>query len=266
MAPAPWCLVLVVALAAAASADEVDASSSTGVPPALVDDDVCLGADEECSLSLRQLRHRQQQQREVAEVAGEEDVEGAAKLVDEVKGRDAQLESGGAEESTNVAEAALTGSTSHGHHHHHHHHHGAENQLRWAPMSKYCMSVDGNVFGNGQKMQLWECKAGMGQYFDYTPTEPTTLLRSAAAPAFCVVIDGNHNHNGAKVQLWQCDSSSQAQHWIMQGHGYQSVLLKNAAFPGKCLVVNGNRGVNGNKLQIWDCDGSEEFKLWTPTR
>jgi len=266
MAPAPWCLVLVVALAAAASADEVDASSSTGVPPALVDDDVCLGADEECSLSLRQLRHRQQQQ-EVTKVDGEEDVDGAAKLADGAKGLDMQLESGGAEEGTDaaIAEAALADSTSSGHHHHHHHHR-AENQLRWAPDSKYCMSVDGNVFGNGRKMQLWECSAGMGQYFDYVPTEPSTLLRSAAAPGFCVVVDGNQNHNGAKVQLWQCDPSSQAQHWIMKGHGYQSVLLKSAAFPGKCLVVNGNRGVNGNKLQIWDCHGDKEFKLWTPTR
>lgn len=264
MAPALWHLVLVGALAAAASAGETGGSSA-GPPAGLLDDDVCLGADEECSLSLRQLRHRQQQQ-EVAQAAGEEDVNRAAKLVDGAFARDEQLGSGDAEEGANIAEAALAGSTSSGHHHHHHHHHRAENQLRWAPDSKYCMSVDGNVFGNGQKMQLWQCKEGMGQYFDYTPTEPTTLLRSAAAPAFCVVVDGNHDRNGAKVQLWQCDPGAQAQRWIMQGHGERSVLLKNAAFPSKCLVVNSNGGYNGNKLQIWECEGAEHWKLWTPTR
>merc|ERR1719277_122466 len=162
-------------------------------------------------------------------------------------------------EGADASDIAMEGSADGGHHHHH----PVENQLRWAPDSKYCMSVDKNAFANGQKMQIWECKAGMGQYFSYTPGHHT-LLRSAAARAFCVVIDGNSFHNGAKVQLWECDPSERAQHWILAGHGWRGVMIKNAAYPSKCLVVNGNAGYNGNKLQLWDCRGSEQFKLWTP--
>lgn len=238
--------VLLGALAAIAFAGESDGSN--GPPPGLVEDDVCLGEDEECSLSFRQLRHRQQKQ-EVAEVVDTD----SKKEVEHV-----------GKEDVRMAEDSKAGFSNHGHHHHGHHHH-AEKQLRWSHQPGMCMSVDGNTFKNGQKMQLWECAAGMGQYFDYQPTTPTTLLRSAAAPAFCVVVDGNKNHNGAKVQLWACDSSSEAQQWIMSGYDARNVMLKNAAFPSKCLVVNGNNGYNGNKLQMWDCAGDEEQKLWKPS-
>jgi len=263
-------LVLASSLAAIACAEEV-ADGGVVKPSDLVNDDACFTGDEtECSLSLRQLR-LQQPPVELGKdgAVATESIEGASTRDDvqhDMVGKDAEafMQETSINERTNIAEAALEDSADEGHHHHHHHQ--AEKQLRWAPDSRYCLSVDNNVFGKGQKMQLWQCKAGMGQFFHYTPSEESTLLRSAAAPAFCVVVDGNSHHNGAKVQLWECDPYVQAQHWIMEHHGAGSVLIRNAAFPSKCLVVNGNEGYNGNKLQIWNCQGAEQFKQWVPTR
>lgn len=213
-------------------------------------------------MSLRQLRSQQQDASQVREEVAfaAESIKGGV-LHDSA---DNAVSGADGEEGTAAAEVALEGSADNGHGHHHHGHHTAENQLRWAADSDYCMSVDGNAFANGQKVQIWKCMAGMGQYFHYDPTGRTTLLRSAAAPAFCVVVDGNNFHNGAKVQLWQCESHVKAQHWIMETGGGRKVMLRNAAFPSKCLVVNGNDGYNGNKLQLWDCQGSEQLKLWKP--
>jgi len=265
MASALMRLVLAGSLAAIACADGV---ADGGVVKAsdLVNDDACFTGDEaECSLSLRQLRLRQPPV-EIGEdgAVATQSIEGASTRDDvenDMAGKDD--EEFMQEAFIKERAAALEDSAGEGHHHHHHQ---AEKQLRWAPDSRYCLSVDNNVFGKGQKMQLWQCKAGMGQFFHYTPSQETTLLRSAAAPAFCVVVDGNSDHNGAKVQLWECDPYVQAQHWIMEHHGAGSVLIRNAAFPSKCLVVNGNKGYNGNKLQVWNCQGDGQFKQWVPTR
>lgn len=134
--------------------------------------------------------------------------------------------------------------------------------ILWAADDRYCMSVDGNTFKNGAKMQLWECSGSMGQVFlmpSYPLSLPQFLLKPSDASGFCVVIDGNQNRNGARAQLWQCDPSVFAQHWFWECGSTDAwgacdyMLLKNAAFPDKCLVVNGNTGHNGNFLQLWSC-------------
>jgi len=130
---------------------------------------------------------------------------------------------------------------------------------------RYCMSVEGNTFQNGQKLQLWQCADGLGQFFQYDGDAGAgVLIRAAAASAFCVVIDGNSGKNGAQIQLWQCDPQEPVQRWIPQGCGMQCpfVTLRNAAFQDKCLVVDANVGKDGNKLQLWDCQGSDELKQW----
>uniref|UniRef100_A0A7S2QH00 Ricin B lectin domain-containing protein n=1 Tax=Zooxanthella nutricula TaxID=1333877 RepID=A0A7S2QH00_9DINO len=141
----------------------------------------------------------------------------------------------------------------------------AGDAIEWAHDDTYCMSVEGNTFKNGQKLQLWQCADGLGQFFQYDGDAGAgVLIRAAAASAFCVVIDGNSGKNGAEIQLWQCDPQAQVQRWIPQGCGMQCpfVTLRNAAFQDKCLVVDANVGKNGNKLQLWDCQGSDELKQW----
>merc|ERR1711988_2013816 len=57
-------------------------------------------------------------------------------------------------------------------------------EFRWAFDRSYCMSVVDNVFQNGQKMQLWGCAGGSGQYFDYSVPHwgMPALLKAAASP------------------------------------------------------------------------------------
>jgi len=116
------------------------------------------------------------------------------------------------------------------------------------------MSVVDNVFQNAQKMQLWECAGGSGQYFDYSQYG---LLKVAEYPEYCVVINNNDNYDGAFIQLWECDGSVQAQQWYVS-YG----KLVNAAYTDKCLVVDANRGENGQHLQLWSCNGDEQYKTW----
>jgi len=151
------------------------------------------------------------------------------------------------------------------------------------------MSVDSNVFQNGQKMQLWKCSGSNGQMFQFdshrfdTSSDSPSVLRASAATQYCVVIDGNKNENGARIQLWDCDLNVKAQHWTRQWvcPSYvspdecrnsdpqtravrgDSQLLRNYAFPDKCLVVDWNKGANGQKLQIWTCDeAAQQYQTW----
>jgi hypothetical protein len=144
----------------------------------------------------------------------------------------------------------------------------SRNMLQWSSDAKYCMSVVDNDFKNGQKMQLWECAGGSGQYFEFEGSNSgqASLLKLSAAPNYCVVIDGNADSNGASIQLWQCDPAVQAQQWKRQGCGMQCpfTTLRNAAFPDKCMVVDSNKGYNGNRIQLWSCDRDERYKMWYP--
>merc|ERR1711988_947843 len=133
-------------------------------------------------------------------------------------------------------------------------------EFRWMFDQSYCMSVVDNVFQNGQKMQLWECAGGSGQYFDYSPYHHSmpALLKVAEYPEYCVVINNNDNYDGAAIQLWECDGSVQAQQWYVDPSG----KIVNAAYTDKCLVVDSNRGQNGQHLQLWSCSGDEQYKTW----
>merc|ERR1712232_268300 len=132
--------------------------------------------------------------------------------------------------------------------------------VSWNFDSSYCMSVDNNVFQNGQKMQLWKCSDGSGQKFQFDSS--SSVLRPSEETQFCVVIDGNKNENGARIQLWECDLSVEAQQWVRQRVG-DAQLLRNKAFPDKCLVVDSNKGANGQKLQIWTCDkAAQQYQTW----
>jgi len=128
------------------------------------------------------------------------------------------------------------------------------------------MSVTDNVFQNGQKLQLWECAGGSGQYFDFNNNGGESLLKLSAAPEYCVVIDGNANVNGANIQLWQCDPLLQEQQWIPVACGMQCPYdtFRNAAFQDKCIVVDGNEAKNGARIQLWSCDGDADYKTWYP--
>jgi len=134
--------------------------------------------------------------------------------------------------------------------------------IRWSYDSNYCMSVDNNHFRHGQRMQLWHCKGGSGQYFQFDNSNSPSLLRASAASQYCVVINGNKDQNGgsAFAQLWECDSHNQAQHWVRQWVG-NSMWLRNAAFQDKCLVVDNNSGKDGQKLQLWSCD-DQRYQTW----
>merc|ERR1711988_508855 len=133
-------------------------------------------------------------------------------------------------------------------------------EFRWMFDQSYCMSVVDNVFQNGQKMQLWECAGGSGQYFDYSPYHHSmpALLKVAEYPEYCVVINNNDNYDGAFIQLWECDDAVQAQQWYVDPSG----KIVNAAYTDKCLVVDSNRGANGQHLQLWSCNGDEQYKTW----
>jgi len=135
-------------------------------------------------------------------------------------------------------------------------------EFRWSFDDSYCMSVDDNKFQNGQKMQLWTCAGGSGQYFRHSQN---LLLQVAASPEFCVVIDGNNNYNGARIQLWKCDANNRAQQWFVNSKSPTS-FIRNVAFPDKCLVVDSNKGAQGQRLQLWSCDGDEQYKMWGQRR
>jgi len=255
-------MMLVGALMAAAACASEVTTHDTLPPDSSSDEALVFGDDDEsacplageaadCALSLRQLRARQ-----LDEASATEDGEG-------VRGVEEALVNGG-QGADDEAQAPVAYGP-HSRRPIYHANSAPESQLRWTHDRKFCMSADGNAFKNGNKMQLWTCAGGMGQYFNYNPNAETTLLRSSAAPAFCVVIDGDQNFNGAKVQLWACNPQDKAQRWTLDRDGFQNALIRSAAYPSKCLVVNLNSGWDGNKLQIWDCHGNSQFKQWTLT-
>eukprot|EP00929_Paragymnodinium_shiwhaense_P089972 TRINITY_DN501_c0_g1_i3.p1 TRINITY_DN501_c0_g1~~TRINITY_DN501_c0_g1_i3.p1 ORF type:complete len:141 (-),score=26.08 TRINITY_DN501_c0_g1_i3:731-1153(-) len=62
-----------------------------------------------------------------------------------------------------------------------------------------CLSVDGNRFQNGAKLQAWTCQSSTGQLFEYSPNDKT--LRAVHDPSYCVVTDSNRFAPSTKAQL-----------------------------------------------------------------
>jgi hypothetical protein len=128
-------------------------------------------------------------------------------------------------------------------------------QFRFRADTRYCLSVDGNWFRNGQNVQLWECSRSSGQLFTWN----NDMIQLVQDPRFCVVIDGNQNRDGANIQLWECDPSNINMRWGPPAYG--TGLLVN--FNEKCMVVDNNHAYNGANVQLWSCNGYDYYKQWS---
>merc|ERR1712176_278329 len=137
---------------------------------------------------------------------------------------------------------------------------GYGEQFRFKADTRYCLSVDGNWFRNGQNMQLWECSRSSGQLFTWN----NGLVQAVQDPRFCVVIDGNKNQDGANIQLWQCDPNNFHMHWEAPPFANGPIANKVG---GRCMMVEMRPGYNpsfnGVNVQLWSCPGNEAYKQWS---
>eukprot|EP00929_Paragymnodinium_shiwhaense_P096868 TRINITY_DN585_c0_g1_i1.p1 TRINITY_DN585_c0_g1~~TRINITY_DN585_c0_g1_i1.p1 ORF type:complete len:406 (-),score=45.33 TRINITY_DN585_c0_g1_i1:275-1492(-) len=75
-----------------------------------------------------------------------------------------------------------------------------------------CLSVEGNHFKNGAKVQAWTCKSAKGQRFKFNAWDAT--LRPVHAPHYCVVTHYNKCEPGTKLKLWKCNKAGNGKYWV----------------------------------------------------
>jgi len=94
----------------------------------------------------------------------------------------------------------------------------ADERIRMAFNSQYCIVVDNDDFKNGAKIQLWECddfnaKQDWVLWSHFGGSCSGMIAAQATNKEYCMVVDGNNGFDGAKVQLWTCEGDQYAKTW-----------------------------------------------------
>jgi hypothetical protein len=130
-----------------------------------------------------------------------------------------------------------------------------------------CADDTGNAAGNGNKIQIWNCRGHPAQ--KWTVESDGTIRINGK----CMDVTNGVNANGTKIQLYQCVSGNTNQQWRIQpiqpqanGPLIPGGELVNAR-TGRCLdnydtSSTGYGTKNGTQLDIWACNGNLN-QQWT---
>lgn len=111
-----------------------------------------------------------------------------------------------------------------------------------------CLDVPAWNFGDGVRVQLWDCARSTNQQWQLVDGTVRTQNGQCLDVAWGAVGDG------APVQIATC-SGSPAQQWVLSDAGD---LVNPQA--GRCLDVTDWNAANGARLQIWTCAGTANQK------
>merc|ERR550525_293072 len=86
------------------------------------------------------------------------------------------------------------------------------------------MAIDGDEYGGGAKIQLWQCTNPMKhQIWQFGRLGTSGQIRQASphqdGSSMCVSIDANKAFNGARVRLWSCAGTLQDWLKVSLGRG-----------------------------------------------
>jgi len=136
--------------------------------------------------------------------------------------------------------------------------HGPNMHLRNTATGNKCLDADLGTFGNGGKVQVWDCWGGANQQWVVDQDHCTNPgdgfnyceLRNQQNPSMCLDADANFIGNGGVVQIWQCLGTTN-QLWAVltnaDGSGHFVLWL----LAGYHLVVDLNSAcVNQNGCQV----------------
>ncbi len=106
-----------------------------------------------------------------------------------------------------------------------------------------CLDVDGNLTGNGTKLELYDCNRVGGQ--QWVPQANGSLLNPQSGR--CLDDPNGNTANGTALQIYDCNGSAAQQFRVTQG---APVHLPG----GKCVHVAGDHnGGNLAAVQVGDC-------------
>ncbi|GAA4622807.1 glycoside hydrolase family 64 protein [Cellulomonas oligotrophica] len=111
-----------------------------------------------------------------------------------------------------------------------------------------CLDVPAWSFGDGVRVQTWDCTGGTNQQWEMVDGTIRTQNGKCLDVAWGAVGDG------APVQIATC-SGNAAQQWVLSDAGD---LVNPQA--DKCLDITDWNAANGARLQIWTCAGTANQK------
>ncbi|MGN8247355.1 beta-1,3-glucanase family protein [Cellulomonas soli] len=114
-----------------------------------------------------------------------------------------------------------------------------------------CLDVPAWNFGDGVRVQLWDCAGSSNQQWQMV--DGTIRTQNGQ----CLDVAWGPFGDGAPVQIANC-SGNPAQEWVLTDAGD---LVNPQA--GRCLDVTDWNGANGALLQIWSCAGTANQKWAT---
>ncbi|WP_449386247.1 beta-1,3-glucanase family protein [Cellulomonas soli] len=111
-----------------------------------------------------------------------------------------------------------------------------------------CLDVPAWNFGDGVRVQMWDCTGGTNQQWQLV--DGTIRTENGQ----CLDVAWGPFGDGAPVQIANC-SGNLAQEWVLTQAGD---LVNPQA--GRCLDITDWNGSNGALLQIWSCAGTANQK------